>query len=50
MSMSSKTTPYRSSLESFPFVKQRAQVAVLIEDHLDLSSGFKRHLPSQIPA
>ena len=51
LSMSSKTTPYRSSLELFPFVKQLAQVAGLIEDHLDLgpspydgSSGSKKHL------
>ena len=52
MSMSSKTTPYRSSLELFPIVKLLAQVAGLIEDHLDLgpspyhgSTGFKKHLP-----
>ena len=47
MSMSSKTTPF--SLELFPFVKQ---LAGLIEEHLDLGprTGFKKHLPAQVPA
>ena len=45
-----KTSPLRSSLESFPFVKQLTQVAGLIEDHLDLSTGLKKHLPSQVSA
>ena len=51
MSMSSKTTPF--SFELFSFVKP---IAVLIEKNLDLSptyhgsTGFKKHLPSQVPA
>ena len=48
MSMSSKTTPF--SLELFSFVKQ---LAGLIEEHLDLgptSTGFKKHLPTHVPA
>ena len=51
MSMSLKATPF--SLELFSFVKQ---LAGLIEEHLDLglthngSSGFKKNLPSQVPA
>ena len=49
--MSSKTTQF--SFELFSFVKP---IAVLIEKHLDLSptyhgsTGFKKHLPSQVPA
>ena len=47
MRMSSKTTPF--SLKVFSFVKQ---LAGLIEKHLDfikLATGFKKHLPSQVP-
>ena len=51
MSIRSKTTPFR--LKLFSFVKQ---FVGLIEEHLDLgltyhgSTGFKKHLPSQVPA
>ena len=45
---SSRSFWFSTGLESFPFVKQLTQVAGLIEDHLDLSTGLKKHLPSQV--
>ena len=41
MSMCSKTTPFISSLELFPFVKQ---LAGLIEEHLDLCPTMDRQV------
>ena len=61
MSMSSKTTPYKSSLESFlPLNSLLQELAKLLgslknEDLLDLGHTtdrqvLKKHLPSLVPA